>query len=102
MTIFGVDFTTKNALKTKIVYLHDELEAMRKTFPFMLGQVVYDVALKNNKGKYTKTKPSLEYSTITEVIVTEKNYFTLVGRLGRNDVFFERKAAEDYLNSICK
>ena len=79
-----------------------ELAAMKEMFPFMLGQNVYDVALKNDKGRYTKTKPSIEYSTITEVIVDEKNYFSLVKRFRRNDVFLSQTEAETYLKSICK
>jgi hypothetical protein len=74
---------------------------MLDTFPFKIGDVVYDVAFKNTKGKYTKTNPSREHSTITEVTVTEKNYFSLVSRLNKKDVFFEREEAEEYLNSVC-
>lgn len=89
-------------LEEELREVENDLADMQDAFPFDLGQVVYDVALKDDKGKYTKTKPSREYSTITEVIVTEKNYFSLAARLERNDVFFVREDAEDYLNSVCK
>lgn len=116
MKIFGITFTTKRALNNIIAdqafdieELEEELEAcedelayMQEMFPFCLGQVVYDVALKNAKGRYTKTNPSIEHSTITQVTVDEKNYFGLVNRLKRNDVFFEQDEAEKYLKSICK
>lgn len=109
MKIFGINFTTKKELKQTISILEADLEACedelaytQDMFPFELGQIVYDVALKNIKGRYTKTKPSLEHSTITEVIVDEKNYFSLVNRLRRNDVFFTQEEAEEYLKSICK
>lgn len=95
MKIFGINFITKKDLRA-------ELGAMKETFPLIIGQIVYDVALKNDKGRYTKTKPSLEHSTITEVVVEEKNYFSLVNRYKRNDVFFTYKAAEEYLKAICK
>ena len=88
-------FTTKKTLK-------NELAVMKEMFPFVLGQTVYDVSLKNSKGRYTKTKPCLEYSTITAVVVDEKNYFNLVARLKRNDVFFSFATAEEYLKAICK
>lgn len=108
MKIFGTNFTTKKDLKATVSELEAELEAcvdeldyMHHTFPFYIGQTVY-VALKNDKGRYTKTKPSFEHSTITEVVVDEKNYFNLVKRLRRNDVFFEFKNAEEHLKSICK
>ena len=116
MKIFGFDFTTSKELREIIVKLtadnkkltaelescEADLADMQEAFPFDLGQVVYDVSLKNDKGKYTKTKPSREYSTITEIIVTEKNYFSLVARLDRNDVFFDYESAEEYLNFVCK
>lgn len=116
MKIFGINFTSKKELKTAVGVFSDaleeceeELEArteelvdLRNTFPFDLDQVVYDVALKNDKGRYTKTRPSLEYSTITAVSVTEKNYFSLVNRYKNNDVFTSEEAAKQYLRSICK
>ena len=102
MKIFGINFVSKKELKNKNVELMSELEDMIETFPFKLGQTVYDVALKNDKGRYTKTNPSREHSTITPVTVDEKNYFGLVKRLRRNDVFFAQDDAEAYLNTICK
>jgi hypothetical protein len=116
MNIFGLTITTKKKqlahiakhdeevqeLKNEIINLNDEFMDLREQFPFDLGQVVYDVALKNAQGKYTKTKPSFEHSTITEVTVDEKNYFKLVARFNRNDVFYFREDAEDYLKSICE
>ena len=109
MKIFGFEFTTKNELRRTIAAMTTEMEAyedelayMSEAFPFALGQVVYDVALKNAQGKYTKTKPSFTHSTITEVEVDEKNYFKLVERYRRNDVFMEAADAEEYLKSICK
>ncbi len=116
MKIFGINFTTKKELKATVSALEfdldaceeeleaceDELAYMQKTFPFELGQVVYDVALKNAQGRYTKTKPSLEHSTITEVTVDEKNYFSLVNRYKRNNVFLDYEVAEEFLKSICK
>ena len=99
MSIFK---NTKSELKATNVALMQELEEMVEMFPFKLGQTVYDVALKNDKGRYTKANPSIEHSTITEVVVDEKNYFSLVKRLGRNDVFFIIEDAEQYLATICK
>lgn len=116
MTILGLSITTKKKqleriakhdeevqeLKNEILELFDELYDIVDAFPFYLGQKVYDVALKNAQGRYTKTKPSREHCTITEVEVNEKNYFSLKKRLENNDVFYEREEAEEYLNSICK
>ena len=94
MKIFNKTFKTKKELKR-------ELAAMKEVFPFDLGQTVYDLQLKNSKGRYAKANPSLEYSTISEVTVEEKNYFGLVNRYKKNDVFTEYSAAEEYLKSIC-
>jgi hypothetical protein len=91
MNIFGI---SKKDLKS-------ELDAMKEMFPLVLGQTVYDVALKNDKGRYTKTNPSSEYSTITAVVVDEKNYFSLVKRYRRQDVFVDYCAAVNYINSVC-
>jgi len=109
MKIFGVDFVTKKELKARnaeltseIEALTDELNDVNGSFPFDLGQIVYDVALKNAQGRYTKTKPSREHCTITEVEVNEKNYFGLKKRLENNDVFYEREEAEEYLESVCE
>lgn len=102
MKIFGINITTKKELCECINGLKFQLDSMIEAFPFSLGQVVYDVALKNEKGRYTKTKPSREYSTITPVEVTEKNYFNLVKRYRNNDVFVAESAAEAFLNLICK
>lgn len=109
MKIFSINFTTKKDLKKRVAeleaeneILYDELDGVAKDFPFDLGQVVYDVALKNAQGRYTKTKPSREHSTITEVEVNEKNYFSLVKRLKRNDVFFSYEDADAFLDHVCK
>lgn len=116
MNIFGLNITTKKKylaeqdryadeiqmLKNEIVDLTEDLYDMVDAFPFYMGQTVYDVALKNAQGRYTKTKPSREHCTITEVEVNEKNYFGLKKRLMNNDVFYEREEAEEYLESVCK
>lgn len=70
-------------------------------YPFDLGQVVYDVQLRNTQGRYTKNKASRAHSVINEVIVDTKNYFKLVDRLHSHDVFLSNNAAEEYLDSIC-
>ena len=109
MKIFGIEFTTKKELREQNVELMleieeliEQLQDLSNEFPFDMGQVVYDVALKNAQGRYTKTKPSREHCTITEVEVNEKNYFNLKKRLENNDVFFEYEDAEQYLDSVCK
>lgn len=109
MKIFGITFETKKELKEQIFDLQmtvKELEgevAMRdEKYPLELGETVYDVALKNAQGKYTKTKPSLEHCIITPVTVDEKNYFKLVKRMVNKDVFMSMESAKKYLESICK
>ena len=101
MKIFGITFTTKKELKEINASLMDQLDAMVETFPFELGQTVYDVALKNAQGRYTKTKPSFEHSTISEVTVDTKNYFKLVDRFNRKDVHLTLSDAEAYLKTVC-
>lgn len=116
MNIFGLNITTKKQrleylerheaelqeLREEISDLEDALLNCYQAFPFFIGQTVYDVALKNAQGRYTKTKPSIEHCTITPVEVNEKNYFGLVKRLENNDVFYEHEDAEEYLKLVCK
>lgn len=109
MKIFGINFVTKKELKNEnfelqmsVKELEGELAQMQEKYPLDLGQVVYDVALKNAQGRYTKVKPSLEHCTITPVTVDEKNYFKLVTRMHNNDVFVSEAAAKTYLETLCK
>lgn len=101
MKIFGKEFKTRKELKATIANLENELSSMREVFPFALGQTVYDVQLKNDKGRYAKKNVSLEHSVINEVVVDEKNYFGLIERLNRDDVFFDYESARAYLESVC-
>lgn len=115
MKIFGKEFKTKRELKETIAKLEVdvlmarnecemvrcELNAMKDVFPFALGQTVYDVQLRNEKGRYAKKNVSLEHSLINEVVVDEKNYFGLVERYKRNDVFVDYQSARVFLESVC-
>lgn len=121
MKIFGVNLTTKKSLKQEIERLKLDVESttkinkevieyneeialafetMCKMFPLILGQVVYDLQLRGENGRYTRTKASKEHSVINEVVVDEKNYFKLVNRLDF-DVFTTYEAALNYLDEIC-
>lgn len=118
MKIFGFEFTTKRERELKQMFLETynnweaaeeeliertkEFYQLREMFPLDFGQVVYDVVLKDAKGRFTKTEPSLEYSTVNLIEVDEQNYFGLVERMKRNDVFVDPEAAEAYLKSVCK
>lgn len=101
MKIFGIEFKTRRELKARVAYLENELDTMRDVFPFTLGQTVYDVQLRNEKGRYAKKNVSLEHSLINEVIVDENNYFGLVERLKKNDVFFSYESARAFLERVC-
>lgn len=92
-------------LKTITLYndeLADKVESMLNMYPFNVDDVVYELVLKNNKGRFTKTKPSKEYSSIEEVKVTRKNYFNLVDKHNAEFVFTTLNAAEHKLNNICE
>ena len=115
MKIFGREFKTRKELKATILQLETEvsvmntryevakceLNAMKNDFPFALGQIVYDVQLRNERGRYAKKNVSLEHSLINEVVVDEKNYFGLVERYKRNDVFVVYNNARAFLESVC-
>ena len=79
----------------------NEYEKIRTYYPLDLSATMYDVQLRSEDGKYTRTKASREHSLINEVIVTEANYFKLKKRMLKNDVFFRKEDAEKYLTDIC-
>lgn len=54
---------------------------MRSRFPFDIGQTVYDIQLRGENGRYTRTKASREHSLINEIVVTSRNYFKLKLRI---------------------
>ena len=116
MKILGINFETKRELREKISDLEDmlleyiegiddleeALDDMLAMYPFDIGMIVYDIQLRGENGRYTKTKPSLAHSIINEVVVDEKNYFKLRKRMEKNDVFMLREEAEAYLQKVCK
>ena len=116
MKFFGITRNTKKELEARCAKLEAQLTELEGSyveladkyyklvdvFPFVMGQEVYDIALKSAQGRYTTLKPSLEHSTITPVVVSEKNYFKLVTRYMNNDVFNTYEEALEYLQSICK
>ena len=115
MKIFGITVETKKDLRAKIAELESENDqirtynqeisiswmGMRDMFPFDIGDTVYDLQLRDETGKYTKTKASREHSLINEVEVTEANYFNLKKRHLRNDVFSTLEDAKYFLDKIC-
>ena len=116
MKIFGREFKTRKELKATIARLEKDviearseydivigkLFAMQEMFPFTLGQIVYDVQLRNENGRYAKKNASLEHSLIHDVVVDTKNYFGLVERFKRRDVFLGYECARAYLESVCE
>lgn len=108
MKIFGKEFKTRKELKATIAKLEcdvtaarNEFDAMKNAFPFTLGQTVYDVQLRNEQGRYATKNASIEHSRINEVIVNKQNYFGLVDRYHRNDVFFDYDAAKAFIVNTC-
>ena len=99
------DYNCVVALKDRLLAQNDELTdtviKYSTKYPFTMGQVVYDVQLRNAQGRYTKTKPSKEHSVINEVIVDAKNYFKLVERFYAEDVFMDRVLAEQHIEKVC-
>lgn len=122
MKIFGINITTKKDLNKRIQELEDTLRyeksknedlttkynkvlntygEMIKTYPLTLGDIVYDIQLRDENGRYTRTKASRAQSLINEVVVDTKNYFKLIDRYQNNDVFLCKANAEEYLNEVC-
>lgn len=81
--------------------LADKLEELMKKYPISCGDTLFEVCLRNDKGRFTKTKPSKEYSYIETVIVDTKNYFKLVDKFNNKEVFTTEKSAKKHLDSLC-
>ena len=79
----------------------DKCEHIMKLYPINIGDTLYEVCLKNDKGRFTKTKPCKEYSSVEELTVDTKNYFKLVEKFNNNEIFFVKKDAQKYLDSLC-
>ena len=115
MRIFGIRIETKKELRARISNLEaqntqirkynediaDAYETLKATYPLTIGATMYDVQLRGEDGKYTRTKASREHSLINEVVVTEANYFKLKKRMLKNDVFFALDHAKKHLDEIC-
>lgn len=115
MKIFGIKFETKKELKARISELEaqntqirkynediaDAYEMMRAIYPLDIGATMYDVQLRGDDGKYTRTKASREHSLINEVVVTTSNYFKLKTRMLKNDVFYTLDQAKKHLDEVC-
>lgn len=85
----------------EIEHQENELNYYKQFFPLVLGSTVYDIQLRDVKGKYTKENASREHSYFNQVEVTEKNYFSLVERWKNQDVFLEESEANKYLDEVC-
>lgn len=115
MKFLWFNVETKKELKAKISKLEAQNNSLRKynediaelcgdmrsRFPFDIGQTVYDIQLRGENGRYTRTKASREHSLINEIVVTSRNYFKLKLRMLKHDVFKTRDEAENYLDNVC-
>lgn len=79
----------------------DAYEDITKMFPLRLGEVVYEIQLRDSTGKYTKNKPNYGCSSIVEVVVTTKNYFKLVDKLKEGLISKSHGRAETNLKNSC-
>ena len=79
----------------------DAYEMLKATYPLDIGATMYDVQLRGEDGKYTRTKASREHSLINEVEVTEANYFKLRKRMFDEDVFYTFDQAKKHLDEVC-
>ena len=115
MKFLWFNFETKKELRDQIrdlvsenAYLiesnmkaHAELTDYQKKYPLVIGETVYELKRKDSSGKFTKKNVSKEHSTIEPITVTKKNYFGLVDRFLKLDVFVSEDDAIEYLDEIC-
>lgn len=79
-----------------------ELEKSKKLFKVGVGETVYDITLKDKNGKFTLKRPCLETSTIKAVEVTEGNFFDIIRRIEKKDVFHDKERAKKHLEKLCE
>lgn len=91
----------KDNLEAVLSEFIEKLNMYKKKYPFELGQTVYEVQLRNSKGRFTKTKGSREYSSVIEIVVDARNYFKLAEKFNTADVFTDYTVAQNYLLNIC-
>lgn len=95
----------KEAMKVYKKQVEDtfaELEKSKKLFKVGVGETVYDITLKDKNGKFTLKRPCLETSTIKAVEVTEGNFFDIIRRIERKDVFHDEERARKHLEKLCE
>lgn len=95
----------KEAMKVYKKQVEDtfaELEKSKKLFKVGVGETVYDITLKDKNGKFTLKRPCLETSTIKAVEVTEGNFFDIIRRIEKKDVFHDEGRARKHLEKLCE
>ncbi len=95
----------KEAMKVYKKQVEDtfaELEKSKKLFKVGVGETVYDITLKDKNGKFTLKRPCLETSTIKAVEVTEGNFFDIIRRIEKKDVFHDKERARKHLEKLCE
>ena len=88
--------------KKRVAETLAELEKSKKLFKVGVGDVVYDITLKDKEGKFTTEKPCLETSTVKPVKVTESNFFDIIRRIEKKDVFFDEERAKKHVRKLCE
>ena len=122
MKIFGKTIMTRKRLKEDIAILEMQLERvrdaskdmrlrctmleadvdyMKSMFPFMLEDTVFEIQLKDSKGRFTKTKADRTQSGVIEIVADTKNYFKLVERYRAGNIFLSFEDASIKLDEIC-
>lgn len=87
--------------ETDIEELIQELAHYKTTFPLTLGDTVCDIQLRNANGRFAKRNASRQHSYYNKVVVTKSNYFSLVDRFLKKDVFINEFEANKYLDEVC-
>ena len=102
MKIFGRTFVTKKELKRELAQLKIRIGVLEETFPLKIGQVIYDVQLRDDQGRYSREETASQaHSTIIPIAVNRRNYFNLVERYSnKSHLFTCRENAEKYLLDV--
>lgn len=88
--------------RAKVDKSFETLAKQKRLFPVGIGDVVYDITLKDKEGKFTTEKPCLETSAVKPVKVTEGNFFDIIRRIEKKDVFFDEERAKKHVRKLCE
>ncbi len=87
----------KNVLVISNNKMSETIADVAKYFPLRLGETIYTIQWRDAGGKFTKKNATPEQSSVVAVVVTKRNYFSLVEKFNNKEAFVNETKAVEYL-----